>query len=88
VKLPNSVAVMESLFSSISSRKFAINALASEPDILLEHQILNCNSCFGQTMRSTNCFDVFVLDVKWFYIYFSILEGDRSFTSFKLILHL
>jgi hypothetical protein len=38
-------------------------------------------------MRSTNCcFDVFVLDIKWFYIYFSILEGDRSFTSFKLIL--
>jgi hypothetical protein len=26
------------------------------------------------------------LIVKWFYIYFSILEGDRSFTSFKLIL--
>jgi hypothetical protein len=23
--------------------------------------------------------DVFVLDIKWFYIYFSILEGDRSF---------
>jgi hypothetical protein len=34
-------------------------------------------------MRS-NCCWFFVLDIKWFYT--SILEGDRSFTSFKLIL--
>jgi hypothetical protein len=38
-------------------------------------------------MRSTNCcFDVFVLDIKWFYIYFSILKVIAAFTSFKLIL--
>jgi hypothetical protein len=50
VKLPNSVAVMGKLSSLAASaaESFAINALASEPRYLLEHQILNCNSCFGQ----------------------------------------
>jgi hypothetical protein len=31
-----------------AAESFALTHLASSLDILLEHQILNCNSCFGQ----------------------------------------
>jgi hypothetical protein len=50
VKLPNSVAVMGKLSSLAASaaESFALTHWPPSLDILLEHQILNCNSCFGQ----------------------------------------